>query len=76
MLLNLCAIIWLSYTENNIHIYIYIYINTGVGCNVTNSAQYYGNRARISLESMKHYVFITLQYTDCFRFPFISTGVL
>ena len=47
--------------------YIYIYIDTGAGCNVANSAQYFGNRARISLESIKHYVFITLQVYRLFQ---------
>ena len=48
-------------------IYIYIYINTGAGCNAANSAQYFRNRARISLESIKHYVFITLQVYRMFQ---------
>ena len=47
--------------------YIKENINTGAGCNVANSAQYFRNRARISLESIKHYVFITLQVYRLFQ---------
>ena len=43
---------------------LYIYINTDAGCNVASSAQYFEIRARIRLESGKHYVFITLKLTS------------
>ena len=45
-----------------------MYINTGAGCNVANSAQYFRNRPRISLESIKHYVFITLQVYRVYKY--------